>query len=340
VKNWRFWLGMVISLAFLYWVGTQVRDLGQTVEALQRAQYWFLVPALVAYFVGVWIRSLRWHYLLAPTREVPARRLFPVVVIGYMANDVLPARMGEFVRAYALGQREGISKSTSLATVFVERIFDGLAMLAFMGAVAAFMPFVPVLQQVAAFTAALFLGLIAVLFFFALQPALSERIAFRVICVLPTRLHRPLERIAVSGLAGLHVLRDARAVATVLGLSLLAWLCEATMYYLVALGFFPEVPFYVMLLTLAVANLGTMIPSSPGYVGTFHALAVFTLGLFGIESGIALGFTAVLHLALIVPVTLLGFYFLWSENLSLVGLRRLRGSGNAAEPVGPSGPRS
>lgn len=340
MKNWRFWLGLVISLAFLYWAVAQVRDLGQTVEALQRAQYWYLAPALIAYFAGVWVRSVRWHYLLAPRQEVPASRLFPVVVIGYMANDVLPARMGEIVRVYALGQREGISKTTSLATVFVERIFDGLAMLAFMGTVALFVPFVPTLQQVAAFTALLFLGLTAVLLFFAFQPKLAERIAFALICRLPARLHRPLERMAVSALAGLHVLRSPRAVVTVLTLSLLAWLCEAAMYYLIALGFIPGVPFYVLLLTVAVANLGTMIPSSPGYVGTFDALAVFTLGLFGVGGEVALGFTAVLHVALIVPVTLLGFYFLWRENLSLEVIRRLRRSSGTAEPVGPAGPPS
>lgn len=335
MRNWRFWLGLLISLAFLYWLVLQVRDFEHTLEVLREAQYVYLLPALLVYFAGVWVRAVRWHYLLSPTRGVPASRLFPVVVIGYMANDVLPARMGEFVRVYALDQREGIRKTTGLATVFVERVFDGLAMLAFMGTVALFVPFVPLLQQVAALTAALFVGLIAFVFALAVQPARTESVIMRLVKLLPGRMHAPLERLVGAGLAGLHVMRSGRAVAAVLGLSLLAWLCEAGMYYLIALGFFPEIPFYVMLLTVAVANLGTMIPSSPGYVGTFDALAVLTLGLFGVASGAALGYTAVLHLALIVPVTLLGFYYLWHENLSHALVGKLRGTAGTADPVGP-----
>ncbi|MHB9091976.1 MAG: lysylphosphatidylglycerol synthase transmembrane domain-containing protein, partial [Chloroflexota bacterium] len=265
-----------------------------------------------------------------------SRRLFPVVVIGYMANDVLPARMGEIVRAYALEQREGISKTTTLATVFVERVFDGLAMLAFLGAVAVFVPFAATLQQVAALTAALFLTLTAFLFAMALKPLLAERVVLWVIHLLPARLHPPLERMVRSGLAGLRVLRSVRNVAAGLALSLVAWLCEGTMYYTIALGFFPGVPFYVMLLTVAVANIGTMIPSSPGYVGTFDALAVMTLGLFGIGSEIGLAYTAVLHAVLIVPVTLLGFFYLWRENLSLAGARKMAATATVvAEPYNP-----
>ena len=322
LKNWRFWLGLLISLAFVFWLVTQVRDLERVGQTLREAQYGYLAPALAAYFAGVWLRSVRWHYLLRPIRNIAGRRLFPVVVIGYMANDVLPARMGELVRAYTLDQREGIRKTTSLATILVERVFDGLAMLGFLVGVAVFVPFSPTLQQLALLTGLLFLALTGLIFGVAHNPRLAERVIRRAIRRLPQSLRGRLEKMAMAGLVGLHVLRSGRGVVVVLALSVAAWLCEAAMYYAIALGFFPEVPFYVMLLTVAVANLGTMIPSSPGYVGTFDALAVFTLGTFGVSSEVALGYTAVLHAALIVPVTLLGFIFLWRENLSLGGVRR------------------
>ncbi len=322
MKSWRFWLGLLISLAFLYWVISQARDLERVVEALRRAEYGYLVPALGAYFVGVWVRAVRWHFLLRPVCRISSGRLFPVVVIGYMANDVLPARMGELVRAYTLNQREGVSKSSSLATVVVERVFDGLAMIGFLAGVALFVPFSAALQQLALLAAALFFCLTGLIFLLAYRPGIGERLVLGMSGRLPSQLRGRFERMAVAALAGLHVVRSARAVAIVLALSLGAWLCEATMYYLIGLGFFPTAPFHLMLLTVAVANLGTMIPSSPGYVGTFDALAVFTLGLYGIASEVALGYTAVLHSALIVPVTLLGFFYLWRENLSLSGVRR------------------
>src|SRR5207249_8500195 len=113
---------------------------GSIATALKQANYWFLLPALVVYFLGVWLRAARWRYLLQPVQPIAVKRLFPVVVIGYMANDVLPARLGEVVRAYVLGEQEGVPKSTALATILVERMFDGISMLLFVASVGLFIP--------------------------------------------------------------------------------------------------------------------------------------------------------------------------------------------------------
>jgi uncharacterized membrane protein YbhN (UPF0104 family) len=93
-----------------------------------------------------------------------------------------------------------------------------------------------------------------------------------------------------------------------------------------------SLPFYVMVLTTAVANLGTMVPSSPGYVGTFEALCVFTLGLFGVSQALALSYTIVLHIALLVPVVLWGIFYMWSYSLSLGQASQL---GKKSKPVNP-----
>lgn len=324
LKNWRIWLGLIISVAFLYWVIVQVQDIERVGEALRQAQYFYLVPAIVAYFAGVWLRTLRWRFLLRPVKPVAATRLFSVVVIGYMANDVLPARMGEFVRAYVLGQREGISKSTSLATIVLERVFDGLAMLTFLAAVALVFPFSSYLQNLAVLTTALFLVALGGAIFLAFRPGVAQAAFARLLPLLPARLKAGSERIVVSGLGGLTAMRSRSTLLAAFLLSVGAWLCEAGMYMLVAMGFFGTLPFEAVLLSVAVANLGTMIPSSPGYVGTFDALAMFSLGLFGYGGETVLAYVAVLHMALIVPVTLLGFFYLWRENLSLGGLQAAR----------------
>src|SRR5207248_9014715 len=120
LKNWRFWLGLLVSLCFL-WLALRGQDLRQVRRALGEADYRYLAPALLLYFAGVWVRALRWRHLLAPVRRLSARALYPVVVVGYMANDVLPWRLGEVVRAYALRERAGVSTSATLATIAVER---------------------------------------------------------------------------------------------------------------------------------------------------------------------------------------------------------------------------
>ncbi|MBI5956566.1 MAG: flippase-like domain-containing protein [Chloroflexi bacterium] len=315
-RKWRFWLGLVVSLAFLYLAFRQV-DLASTWGAIQGANYLFLLPAVVVYFVGVWVRAVRWRYLLRPIKETSPSRLFPVVVIGYMANDILPARMGELVRAYVLGEKERVSKTAILATIVVERVFDGLVMLAFMVTISAFIPLEPWLQQITRLAAALFLGFLAVSFVVASSRRLTVSLFGMFTRYLPGTLGQRAKGLFASFLEGFAVLQSPGGVAAVFSTSLLAWLCEGSMYYLLMFSFPFVQPFYVFLLTTAVANLGTMVPSSPGYVGTFDLPAIAVLTLFGVEKSLAASYTLVLHAALLLPVTLLGFYYLWREGITL-----------------------
>src|SRR6266851_7583401 len=104
MKRWQFWVGVLISVVF---------------------------PGVAIYFVAVWARAWRWHYLLRPLKPISTRRMFPIVTIGYMGNNIYPARAGEVLRAYVLRREEGVPVSASLATIVIERIFDGVVMLMF-----------------------------------------------------------------------------------------------------------------------------------------------------------------------------------------------------------------
>ncbi len=129
-NRWQFWLGGGVSLALVFLLLYQV-DLGELKDALRDADYSLLAPSIAVYFVAVWFRAARWRYLLAPMGSFPVRRLYPVVIIGYMANNLLPVRLGEVVRSYYLARRENLNTSTALATVAVERVYDGITLLAF-----------------------------------------------------------------------------------------------------------------------------------------------------------------------------------------------------------------
>lgn len=333
-KRWRLWLGLVVSVAFLFLALRQVTDFGQALAAAQRANYWYLLPALLVYFLGVWIRSVRWHFLLKPVKAVPVRRLFPVVVIGYMANDILPARIGELVRAYVLGEKEQVSKTSTFATIVVERLFDGLTMLLFMGVVSLLVPFEEGLRQIVRIAGIAIVGGLIVVLAVASSRQLTLRALDIVLRLAPSRLSQVISSKADAFLEGLASTQSARSMAAILGLSVVAWLFEASMYYILAVSFDLGLPFYVLLLTTAVANLGTMVPSSPGYIGTFEALCVFTLGLFGADKNLAFSYTVVLHAALYVPITLWGLYYMGRYNLSLGQARRLAGPQLAGSSVG------
>jgi uncharacterized protein (TIRG00374 family) len=110
MKKWQFWLGVLISVLFI-WLALRGLRLDQFWGAVRSADYWWLVPGITVYFVAVWARAWRWHYLLRPIKDVPTATVFPITTIGYMGNNIYPARAGEVLRAVILKRREGVSVS-------------------------------------------------------------------------------------------------------------------------------------------------------------------------------------------------------------------------------------
>ncbi len=132
-SKWHLWLGIAVSIVLLLFLAYQVYridDPSGLIDELAEANYVYLVPAVAVYFVGVLFRALRWQFLLNPMRRFPLKRLYPVVVIGYAANNLLPMRLGELVRSYYLARQENFSASSALGSVAVERVFDGLTLIA------------------------------------------------------------------------------------------------------------------------------------------------------------------------------------------------------------------
>jgi glycosyltransferase 2 family protein len=315
--SWKFWFGLVISLVFL-WLAFAGQNFGEIWQAWTEFNYWWLIPALVAYFAGVYVRAVRWHFLLRPLQNINSRRLFPVVVIGYMANNVLPARMGEVVRAYVLNKREKTTKTGTLATIVVERIMDGITMLFFLAILSFFVKLSKELQGVEIIAGVVFSVAIVAFFVLAGNRGLmlkAEQLGLRF---MPRKIRPKVEGLANKFIDGLQILRQWRDLLAVFGLSVVAWLCEAAMYWFVAVGFANlNLDWRAILMAVAVANLFTIIPSSPGFVGPFdYAAKTVLTGAFGIAGGLAASYVIMLHAALYFPVTLLGLYFWLHEHFS------------------------
>jgi hypothetical protein len=135
----RFWVGAAITAVFLALLVLRF-DFAEMRESLGSANYVYLIPAIGIYFISLYIRSFRWSYVLRPFASTRTSRLFPVVMVGYMANNVLPMRIGEFARSYYLSTREPVRGSTALATILIERVFDGLVLLFFLAIGTLFLP--------------------------------------------------------------------------------------------------------------------------------------------------------------------------------------------------------
>lgn len=331
MRRWQFWAGVAISLIFLYFAlrGLQVGDLWST---LQGANYWWLIPGVLIYLVAVIARAWRWHYLLRPVKSIPTTTLFPITAIGYMGNNIYPARAGEVLRAVVLKKFEGVAISASLATIVVERVFDGVVMLGFvflnlpeLARLTASSGFIGNIQTLALWGAGVFLGVLALFLLAAMYP---ERTIWFVKWlsryVIPSRFRDQAISLAEQFLGGLAALRSPRDVLMIFITSIVIWLLETGKYWFVMQAFPFEVNFFTLMLMNGIVNLATTIPSAPGYVGTFDAPGIAVLQAYGVDKAIAAGYTLVLHVALWVPITALGAYYMgragikWDKDMQKV----------------------
>jgi len=322
MKRWHFWLGIVISAVFLYVVLKGLR-IGDMWDVVRGARYWWLVPGVAVYFIGVWVRAWRWHYLLRPLKSVPTRTMFPIVAIGYMGNNIYPARAGEVLRAMVLKRREAIPISASLATIIVERVFDGVVMLAFvflnlpeLARMTADSGFVGDIQTLALLGVVAFIGALAAFLLAAMFPARAEGIVTGLANrLVPVRFREKVLGVTLRFLGGLESLRSPREALMVFITSVVIWLLETGKYWFVMQAFDFQVSFFALMLMNGIVNLATTIPSAPGYVGTFDAPGIAVLMAYNVGQAIAAGYTLVLHVALWLPITALGAYYMAREGI-------------------------
>jgi len=324
VRRWQLWLGLAISVVFL---ALAARNLHwhEVAQALRQADYPWLIPGVGVYLVGVLVRSWRRHYLLRPIKDVPSTKLFPVMAIGYFGNNVFPIRAGELLRIYLLKLFFAIPMSAGLATILVERAFDGLVMLGFVFLNLPRLSNLSTNPQVSATLRALavggavvFLGATLVLIILAIFPERSAALAqVGIDRVLPGRMRPRARQLFDQFLVGLGALRSPFDVLMILGTSILIWLLETLKYWFVMHAFPFQVSFFVLMLMNGIVNLATTLPSAPGYLGTFDAPGIAVLEGSGVSAGLAAGYTFVLHAALWLPITLLGGYYLLRTGLSL-----------------------
>jgi uncharacterized protein (TIRG00374 family) len=322
MKKWQFWLGVLISVVFLYFA-LRKQNFADVWLVLKSARYWWLIPGVAVYFVGVWVRSWRWHYLLRPVKKIPTRTMFPIVTIGYMGNNIYPARAGEVLRAVVLKHREGVPISASLATIIVERIFDGVVMLGFIFLnlkevtnLKGSSGFVGSIQTLAIWGAVIFIGVLVVFLLAAMFPKVTERVVLALgNKLLPEKWRAKTFAVTFKFLDGLEALRSPQEALMIFFTSVIIWLLETGKYWFVMHAFNFQVSFFALMLMNGIVNLATTIPSAPGYIGTFDGPGIALLTAYGVASDTATGYTLVLHAALWLPITLVGAYFFAREGL-------------------------
>ncbi|MBT5876806.1 MAG: flippase-like domain-containing protein [Candidatus Latescibacteria bacterium] len=318
----QFVIGIGISIVLLVIVFWQT-DRQALWEACLAANYWYIVPSVAVTFVCMWLRALRWRLLFAPIKKIGIHSLFSATMIGFMANNLLPARLGEFVRAYVIGRHENVPKTASFGTIVVERVFDGLVLISFLILSVLTNSELPDLVVYSGYIfGTIYLLALAFLMMLVLKPDTGLRILDLFLNLVSDSLATRVRGLIRSFMAGLEALRSFTRIVMILLMSFLLWCVFALSIHYGLLAFNLELPFMGSLLMMAILGFGVTIPSSPGYVGTFQASCVIGLAIFSVSRSEALSFSIVYHASQYIPVTLVGLVYLWMDHLSLRDLRQ------------------
>lgn len=314
-------LNLGISLLFLDFVFAEI-NLGEVGRALAQANYWWLLPSTLFVLLHVYFRTLRWQRLLKPMGEVGFWPAFRGLVIGITGNTVLPARAGEFLRAYVLGRSTGLPKTGVFATLVVERIFDGLTVLLVLLAVIILGVRNEMLQTAGILGGVFYLGAMVAVFIFMTKRHWADTLVNKF---LPARPAKTVLGLLDGFHSGLAVLKNPRDLAVVTFWNALTWIMIpiSLWFPLLAFDFGAPIPWQAPVLLLPALALGLTIPGAPGGVGVIQAAVKLTLDLTFAGLPVAPNFAEtvaaagiLIHLAQFVPEIIPGIISFMYEGLS------------------------
>jgi uncharacterized protein (TIRG00374 family) len=328
----KFWLGMACSAVFVFLTFRNVHwsELG---EALLAVDWALLSAAIGLLIVNLVARGFRWRALLAPLGPVKPSVTFAYINIGYLGNAVLPLRAGEIIRVVLLARKVRFSKSAVLATVVVERVLDVLSLVTLTLLLMLVMPIPPLVKK-SALAAAGLAGLAVVGLWWAhgrasgiaAQDPGAPPGFDRISRLAGDRLGPLIARVGELGRSftgGLAALRSPRLSGLAIGNSALAWALSLGSTWLILRACHVEVPWTAALMVIVVINFGVAIPSSPGFIGVMHFLAVVALEPWEVERSVALGFAVVFHATAFLVSTALGAACLAYEGVEVGSLTEI-----------------
>lgn len=314
-------IGAAISGLFLY-LATRGINWQEFGRSFRQARFVYIIPGIAFTMVGHFSRSVRWKFMMLPVKDCKIRPLWSATAIAFMVNNLLPARLGEFVRAIAIGRTEQVSKSAAFATIVYERVVDVFVLIVLIWYCMVTVSAPAWLARSAEFLVAFNVVLFALLFAMVRWRRRFRSLLARAMRPLPTATQRRVHGSADSFIDGLAVVSRPRLGIAIAALSVVVWGSATLGVYFSVLAFDLPVPFMASVFLIVSISLGSMIPSAPAFLGTMQYAIVLGLGMYGIERGPALAVSAVYHATQFFPITLTGLYYAWRSHWSFKDLSR------------------
>ncbi|MBN2101773.1 MAG: flippase-like domain-containing protein [Candidatus Aenigmarchaeota archaeon] len=296
-------LGIIITIIFLFISFSNI-DVGAVLSVMADSDILFVILGSAFYMSSFIFRGLRWKILVRKKINVKLPDSVSYVIIGWAGNNIFPARGGELLRAYVTGKKEKAGTSFSLGTIVVERIFDVFTLVTILILLAFLSPFPEWVRQIILYISAILAaGVIILLILIKIEGG-------------PFRRVKTIRDKTASFILGLKIL-DRNSIMPIYILSVISWACEILTFYSIGIATGLYISFFVAAFALIIVNIGVVIPSSPGYVGTFQFFCILALGVFSIGNNFAMGFAILVHIAEYVPTTIMGLILLQKQGFSI-----------------------
>ncbi len=315
-RNVRIFASVLISVVLL-WFALKDVEWDQAIAAMRNASYFYVFLMLPLTVWTLYIRAQRWRVFLGGVGTAPMSTLVSSTNIGFMANFLLPLRVGEVVRPVLLSRKENLPLSGVLGSCLLERIFDMFCVLMLFGIAAFWVDVSDRVQQWGIALLSVALTVAAGLAVLRFQESLALRVTRRLCDLLPEKIGDPAYRFVEGFVNALSMLGSASAFARAFGWSFFLWVVIGSLYILGFWAFHLEIPLIKGALVLtALVAIAVSVPSAPGFIGSYQLGCVLALGVFGVDESDALAFSLVLHVTQFVSVIGAGFYSLWREGMS------------------------
>ena len=307
------------ALAYALW-DVDFAELG---ALLSGGNYWLLFPFLLLLTAFYWMKALRWVYILRPIGKFTTGEVTPSMIIGFAANNVLPAHLGELVRTALFSHRFAKPFSSIAITLLVERIFDLMAILSLYAIAMAIIGTPPDSLEIGAwFITLLMAGFFATIAVILYKPSLVLNTGTRLGAFLPERFRHRLNEVLENIIHAFSSLRSPLLVASMTVWSLLKWLLMGGMIWLTLYAYGSEVSPAICLVLMAVLALAAAVPNAPGYIGAIQAAYVFALKPFGISEETAFAASIMFLVAQWLPVTIAGAIYFIAGGLHVAEVRK------------------
>ena len=300
--------------AFLFYFLLKDLDMVLFREYLFEGRSLLILSGVFFYLLSFAVRGLRWKLLTSHIGDFKVGELTMLTISGYAVNNIMPVRIGEFARAWVTGNRRKVSKTSVLASIFVERVFDGLT-IAFLLFVILFIYPLPPNVKTLALLAFSFFMLLFLFIMFGTFSKIPEKILFSI-----RKKFKVLSffvDVAEKFISGASSIKSPKAFFAVTFLSFFVWSMELVVYILISRAFGVEIPLVGYIFMLCAANLGMLAAPTPGGLAVFQAAIVYSLRFFAILYEKRMAVAVVLHMSQIIPVTILGLLWLWYHQISL-----------------------